>query len=216
MEPSDERSTDSAGGEPQAPASDSPAAAGWQLPAARAALFGGATALASTVALFFHLAGQSGLVVGWGFALAGLGLAAASVALGARPALPRRSRHMRSWALLGAAGFLVSALGLLADLADWPMMLSEVMAVLAVGSWWGAIGWHVLRAGHATSPDRPAAGRGFGYLSSGFAALAVLAVGAHLVLEVPAGAAPLRMAYVLWGPWGLLLARRIASGPVLV
>ena len=46
--------------------------------------------------------------------------------------------------------------------------------------------------------------------------LSIAAVGAHLMLDVPAGAAPVRMAYVLWGPWGLVLARRVARGPMLV
>ncbi len=213
MEPNDEGSTDSAGGDSQA-ASDN--GAGWRLPAARAALFGGVAAVAATVVLFFHLTGSSGLLVGWGFAVAGLALAAASVGLGARPALPRRSRRLRSWALLGAAGFLVSAAGLLADLADWPMLLSEVMAVLAVGAWWAMIGWHVLSAAPPAEGDAPTSGRAFGYLSSFCAILALAAVGAHLTLAVPAGAAPVRMAYVLWGPWGLVLARRMANGPVLV
>ncbi len=215
MQPSDEGSTENAGDDPQVAANDDDPASGWQLPVARSALAGGTLALLSAVALFFHLAGRSGLVVGWGFALAAVALAAASVALGARPVLPRRARQLRSWALLGAAGFLVSGVGLLADLADWPIVLSEVMAVLAVGAWWAMIGWHVLGRTNGKEPGS-ASGRAFGYLSSACAVLSIVAVGAHLMLDVPAGAAPVRMAYVLWGPWGLVLARRVARGPVLV
>ena len=216
MQPSDEGSIESAGDDPQVAANDDDSASGWQLPVARSALAGGTLALVSTVALFFHLAGRSGLVVGWGFALAAVALAAASVALGARPVLPRRARQLRSWALLGAAGFLVSGVGLLADLADWPIVLSEVMAVLAVGAWWAMIRWHVLGRTNGKEPGSDASGRAFGYLSSACAVLSIAAVGAHLMLDVPAGAAPVRMAYVLWGPWGLVLARRVARGPMLV
>ena len=172
--------------------------------------------MASTGALFFHLAGRSGLVVGWGFASAAVALAAASIALGATEALPRRARRLRPWALLGAAGFLVSGVGLLADLADWPIVLTEVMAVLAVASWWAMIGWHMLRRPDAARLDTESSGRGFAYLSGALALLAVAAVAAHFMMEVPSGAAPVRMAYVLWGPWGLALARRVPRDPVLV
>jgi hypothetical protein len=215
MEPSNEGSTGNVGADPQ-DAVQHDLASGWRRPAARAALLGGVLAIAATVALFFHLAGRSGLVVGWGFALAAVALAAASVALGATPVLPRRARQLRSWALLGAAGFLVSGVGLLADLADWPIVLSEVMAVLAVGGWWAMMAWHVLRKPNVMELDAQESERAFGYLSGAFALLAIAAVGAHFMLEVPSGAAPVRMAYVLWGPWGLALARRVARGPVLV
>ena len=216
MESSDEGSIGKAGAGPPVASIDDDPASGWQLPVARSALAGGALATGSTLMLLFHLAGRSGLVVGWGFALAAVALATASVALGAGPTLPRRARQLRSWAFLGAAGFLVSGIGLLADLADWPILLGEVMAVMAVGSWWAMIGYHVLRRPSTNALHAHASGRGFGYLSSAFAVLTIIAVAAQLMLEVPAGAAPVRMAYVLWGPWGLMLACRVARGPMLL
>ncbi len=220
MEPSDEGSIErgsssaSAGAGPPVTGSDDDPASGRRLTVTRAAYAGGTLALASTLVLVSHLAGRSGLLVGWGFALAAVALAVASVALGAGSALPRRARQLRSWAFLGAAGFLVSGMGLLADLADRPIVLTEVMAVLAVGAWWAMIGYHVLGRPNAGELEPPKTGRGFGYLSSAFAVLTIVAVGAQLILVVPAGAAPVRMAYVLWGPWGLVLGRRVARGPM--
>lgn len=184
---------------------------GWSAPAPRAALLGGVFALISTVLLPLHLGGHAGTLVGVGFVLAALSLAGASMALGAHSLLPHRARQLRSWSLLGAMGFLVSGIGLIADLLDWPIVLSEVIAILAVGAWWCVVGGYLL-----LQVDRkPGAGmladpRLLGYLSLACAVLALATVLAQFLWEAPTGAVPARLAYLLWGPWGLVLAMRLA------
>ena len=91
MEPSDEGSIErgsssaSAGAGPPVTGSDDDPASGRRLTVTRAAYAGGTLALASTLVLVSHLAGRSGLLVGWGFALAAVALAvAASTAVSIR------------------------------------------------------------------------------------------------------------------------------------
>jgi len=184
-------------------------ARGWRIPGEYAALLGGGLAVVSTALLPLHFLGGGGVPTGIGFGLAGLVLAAATLAIGAGSRLPRRMRSLQSWALLGAAGFAVSGLGLVADLLDWPIVASEVVAVIAVVAWWLAIGTRLL--GAARDPEV----EGFygqasvlGWASLACAALAAVAVLAQLFVPT-VGGVPARMAYVLWGPWGLIAGRAL-------
>jgi hypothetical protein len=171
--------------------------------AALASGAGGVCALAASALLPFHAGGGLGGWIAWLFFAAGLLLAAASMAFAAR--FPRHRRGgLRSWAVLGAAGFAVSGYGLVGDLIESPLVTGEIAAVVALGFWWGAVG--VL--GRSRAPR--------------FAAFSLLcAVGAALSLLIqfawaspPAGAIPIRFAYILWAPWGLALAAVLADqGP---
>ncbi len=185
--------------------------AGWSSPAARVALAGGLLALVSTGLLPLHLGGGVGPLIGFGFALAGVALAGGSMAMGAGHLLPHRARQLRYWAILGAMGFLVSGLGLLADLADLPIIASEILAILAVVAWWLVVAGYLLSS-LAVDADgtAPRGGRLLGWVSLACALLAFAALGAQLVWDPPPGAVPARFAYVLWGPWGLALASRLA------
>lgn len=177
--------------------------------AARAALLGGFLALLSTVLLPLHVDGPAGALTGLGFALAGLSLAGATMATGARDLLPRRARELRYWALLGAMGFVISGLGLIAELFEWPILLSEMLAILAVGAWWLVMGGHLVRSGGPRAAGVRGPGRAFGYFTILCAAAALLALAAQVLWQPAAGTVPARLAYVLWGPWGLVLAARL-------
>ncbi len=163
--------------------------------ARRPALIGGALALASTVLLPFHLGGGFGAVIAVGFLAGGAMLGLASIRFAGSLA---GGGGLRVAATLGAAGFVISGAGLLLDVVARAYVPVEIAAVVAVAVWWLAVGWRLRAA-------RP--GRGFGRFSllCGTAALAALA--AEIAWEPPAGAVPARFAYVLWGPWGLWLAR---------
>lgn len=169
-------------------------------PGTLAAGAGGLSALAASALLPFHAGGGLGAWIAWLFLAAGLLLAGASMAFAA--SFPRHgSGGLRSWAVLGAAGFAVSGYGLVRDLIESPLVMGEIAAVVGLGLWWGAAG--VL--GRSRAPK--------------FAAFSLLcAVGAALALltqlvwtSPPAGAIPVRFAYVLWAPWGLALAAVLAE-----
>ncbi|HUP18340.1 MAG TPA: hypothetical protein VM778_00140 [Gemmatimonadota bacterium] len=162
------------------------------------ALLGGLLTLAATVLLPFHLGGGFGTLIAIGFLAGGLLLAAASI--GFAGSFPRDSggRWLRNWALLGAAGFAVSGAGLVGDVVDRARVSAEIVAVVAVAAWWLAVGWRL----RAAKP-----GRGFGRFSLLCALASVAALAAEVAWEPPAGAVPARFAYLLWGPWGLWLAR---------
>lgn len=168
-------------------------------------------ALISTALLPLHLGGGAGALVGIGYGLAGVALAGASMGFGAHRLQPHRARQLRYWAPLGAVGFLVSGAGLLADVLDWPMVLSEVLAIVAVAAWWIATAAHLLSRVDQ-QPDGGILGgaRALGYVSLVCAVLALAAVVGQLVWDAPIGAVPARFAYLLWGPWGLVLATRLA------
>lgn len=167
---------------------------------ALAAGAGGLSALAASALLPFHAGGGLGGWIAWLFLAAGLLLAAASMAFAAR--FPRHgSGGLRSWAVLGAAGFAVSGYALVGDLIESPLVTGEIAAVVALGLWWGAVG--VL--GRRRAPK-------FAALSFVCAVGAALSLLIHFVwVSAPAGAVPLRFAYVLWAPWGLALAAVLAG-----
>jgi len=157
-----------------------------------AALLGGLLSLAATVLLPFHLGGTFGNAIGFLFLAGGIMLALASLSLGGE--LRERVPAARLWAVLGAAGFVVSGAGLVGDVIEQPFVRAEIAAVAAVAVWWTLVGWGLRRR----------------TLFAGFSLLcAMCAAGAligQVVWEPPAGAVPARFAYVLWGPWGLWLA----------
>lgn len=169
-------------------------------PGALAAAVGGLSALAASALLPFHAGGGLGGWIAWLFLAAGLLLAAASMAFAAR--FPRQgSCGLRSWAVLGAAGFAVSGYGLVGDLIESPLVTGEIAAVLALGLWWGAVG----ALGRSRVPK-------FAALSIACAAGAALSLLTQFVWSSPpAGAIPVRFAYVLWAPWGLALAAVLAD-----
>lgn len=168
---------------------------------ALAAAIGGLAALAASLMLPFHagsarLAGiELGAWIAWLFLAAGLLLAGASMAFAARS--PRHaSAGLRSWAVVGAAGFAVSGYGLVGDLIESPLVMGEIAAVIALGLWWGAAGV----VGRSRAPKFAV-----------FSILCAIGAAASLLTQVlwtapPAGAIPVRFAYVLWAPWGLALA----------
>ncbi|MGH7558532.1 MAG: hypothetical protein ACREMD_12295 [Gemmatimonadota bacterium] len=168
---------------------------------ALAAGIGGLSALAASLLLPFH-AGSARLAgveldawVAWLFLAAGLLLAGASMAFAARFPL-HGSGGLRSWAVLGAAGFAVSGYGLVGDLIESPLVMGEIAAVVALGLWWGAVGLH----------GRPQAPK-FAVFSLVCAAGGAVSLLIQLLWTTPpAGAIPVRFAYVLWAPWGLALA----------
>ena len=163
------------------------------------ALLGGLLSLAATVLLPFHLGGTFGIAIAALFFAGGLALAMASVALGG--ALRDRVAGARLWALLGAAGFVVSGAGLIGDVVEQAFVRAEIAAVAAVALWWIAV-WRGLRGRTRLA--------GFSLLCAACAAGSLVG---QIVWEPPAGAVPARFAYVLWGPWGLWLgATRRASG----
>lgn len=168
---------------------------------ALAAGIGGLGALAASLMLPYH-AGSARLAeveldawIAWLFLAAGLLLAGASMAFADR--FPRHgSAGLRSWAVLGAAGFAVSGYGLVGDLIESPLVMGEIAAVVALGLWWGAAG----AIGRARAPRFAV-----------FSILCAIGAAASLVIQVlwtapPAGAIPVRFAYLLWAPWGLSLA----------
>lgn len=161
--------------------------------AAWTAGLGGLLSLAATVLLPFHLGGGLGTWIAVGFLLGGLLLAGASIGFAGSGG----GGWLRFWAVLGAAGFAVSGVGLVGDVVDRPWVDAEIAAVVAVAVWWTAVWWR-LRG------ERP--GRGFGCFSLLCAVSSLAALAAEVAWEPPAGAVPARFAYVLWGPWGLWLA----------
>lgn len=178
------------------------AGSGWRTAETLAAATGGAAALAASVLLPFHLGGGLGDAIAGGYLLAGLLLALASIGFAAR--FPRGTGALRSWAVLGAAGFAVGGAGLVADVVERPIVGWELAGVGAVAVWWTAVWWRLRGSGR---------GRWFGRFSLLCAASAAAALVGQVVWEPPAGAVPARFAYVLWGPWGLWLAVVLARGP---
>ncbi|MBW3661161.1 MAG: hypothetical protein KY397_05955 [Gemmatimonadetes bacterium] len=162
---------------------------------------GGLVALAASVLLPFHLGGGLGTAIAVGFLAGGALLAMASIELASR--FPRDSggRWMRNWAVLGAAGFFVSGLGLVGDVVERPIVTAEIAAVAATAAWWVAVWWRLR--------DRRRWFAGFTLLA---AAGSIAALIGQAVWEPPAGAIPARFAYVLWGPWGLWLAAVLVRG----
>jgi hypothetical protein len=154
------------------------------------AFLGGLLSLAATVLLPFHLGGGLGALITAGFLMGGVALAAASLALARSLRVPGAFL----WALAGAAGFVVSGAALWGDVIERPFVIGEIAAVAAVAVWWLAV-WRGLRGRTRLA--------GFSVLC---AACAVGALVGQFVWEPPAGAVPVRFAYVLWGPWGLWLA----------
>ena len=161
-------------------------------PGRGAALWGGLTALAATILLPFHLGGTFGTAIAALFMAGGLLLALASLRLA--NALRGRLIAASLWALAGAAGFFVSGAGLIGDVVERPFVTAEIAAVAAVAVWWLAVGWGF--RGRAR----------FAFFSLLCGACAAGAIVGQYVWEPPAGAVPVRFAYVLWGPWGLWLA----------
>lgn len=164
---------------------------------------GGMLALAASMLLPFHLGGGFGTWITAGFLTGGVLLGMASIAFAMR--FPREgARMLRNWAVLGAAGFAVGGAGLLADVVERPIVTAEIVAVVAVAVWWGAV-WKRL--------EGESVGRWFGRFSLLCAASALAAFVGQLVWEPPAGAVPVRFAYVLWGPWALWLAVDLVRRP---
>jgi len=153
------------------------------------ALLGGLLSLAATVLLPFHLGGGLGTLIAVGFFGGGLALAIASLSLAGRLHVPAAI----VWALLGAAGFAVAGAGLVGDVVERPFVDAEIAAVVALAVWWAAV-WRGLRGRTKLA--------GFSLLCAACAAGAIVG---QFVWEPPAGAVPVRFAYVLWGPWGLWL-----------
>ena len=175
---------------------------------ALAAGAGGILALVASVLLPFHAGGSqvaglpAGTWIAWLFLASGLLLAAGSMAFAAR--FPRHeSGGLRSWAVLGAAGFAVSGYGLVGDVIERPLVAGEIAAVVAVGLWWGAVG--------AFAREHSSKLAAFSLLCAAGAAGALLTQ--YVWSSPPAGAIPARFAYVLWAPWGLALAK-VLAGPV--
>lgn len=158
----------------------------------RAAFWGGLFALAATILLPFHLGGTFGEAIAMLFLAGGLLLALASLRLGA--ALSARVAGARLGALAGGLGFVVSGAALVGDVVERPFVQAEVAAVAATALWW-IVTWSGFR-GRARFA-------GFSLLA---AACALGAIAGQYLWEPPAGAVPVRFAYVLWGPWGLWLA----------
>ncbi len=172
----------------------------------RAAAIGGAAACGGTLLLPLHVLGGSAAAVAVLFAVAGVSLAAATVAWGAA-LIPGRGRRPRYWALAGAMSFLIGGLGLLADSVGHPMIVSEVVAVLVLAAWWAVVAVHHV----ARATTRPGA-RLLAVVSAVSAMVALAAAAAQLLASPPAGAVPARIAYLAWGPWGLALAYRLRAG----
>jgi hypothetical protein len=161
-----------------------------------AALTGGLAALAGSALLPFHGNGGLGDWIAGLFFVAGLSLALASVELASRaPRRPSGGPSLRSWASLGAAGFVVGGSGLIGDVAGQPIVAAEIAGVLAVAAWWLAAG-RTLRGGPAAR---------LGTLSLVLAGLGLVALALQLVWSAPPGAVPVRLCYALWGPWGVWL-----------
>jgi hypothetical protein len=167
---------------------------------ALAAGAGGLCALAASALLPLHAGGGLGAWIAWLFFAAGFLLAVASMAFAGR--FPRHeSSGLRSWAVLGAAGFAVSGYGLVGDLIESPLVTGEIAAVVALGLWWGAVGVR----GRSRAPKFAA----FSFVCMAGAALSLLTQ--FVWTSPPAGAIPVRFAYVLWAPWGLALATVLAD-----
>lgn len=161
-----------------------------------AAFVGGLSAIAGSALLPFHAEGGLGTWIAGLFLVAGLALAVATIELASRASrLAGEGVGIRSWAALGAAGFVVGGAGLVGDVIDQPIVAAEIAGVVAVVAWWVTAG-RALRSGPASA---------LGAFSLLLAALALGALALQLVWEAPAGAIPARFAYVLWGPWGLWL-----------
>ena len=159
---------------------------------AAAALGGGLLSLAATVLLPFHLGGTLGTAIAGLFFAGGLLLAVASLRLGG--ALAGRVVGARLGAALGALGFAVSGAALVGDVVERPFVVAEIGAVAVVAVWW----WLVARGFRGRAK--------FSFFSLLCAACALAALAGHFLWEPPAGAVPVRFAYVLWGPWGVWLA----------
>ena len=162
---------------------------------AGAAFAGGLAALAGAALLPLHASGGGGRWIGGLFFVAGLALALATVELASRSRRTGPEAGLRSWASLGAAGFVVGGAGLIGDVLDRSIVAAEIAGVVAVAAWWLASG-RALRAGSAAW---------LGTLSLALAAFALAALALQFVWTAPAGAVPARFAYVLWGPWGVAL-----------
>jgi len=171
---------------------------------AAAAFLGGLAALAASALLPMHAGGGMGTWIAGLFLVAGLALALASIELASRA--PRREREgvgLRSWAVLGAAGFAVGGAGLVGDVIEQPIVAAEIAGVVAVAAWWLTAG-RSLRAGPASA---------LGTFSLLLAALALVALALQFAWDAPAGAVPVRFAYVLWAPWGLWLGAALLRHP---
>ena len=163
---------------------------------AGAAVAGGLAALAGSALLPFHGGGGLGEWIAGLFFVAGLALALASIELASRaPRTGSDRTGLRSWASLGAAGFVVGGAGLMGDVLERPIVAAEIAGVAAVAAWWVASG-RALRGGPAAR---------LGTLSLVLAGLAMGALALQLAWSAPAGAVPARFAYTLWGPWGVWL-----------
>lgn len=164
-------------------------------------------ALVGSGLLPLHAGGVLGGAIAVSFVCASMAMAVVTFYLGAAASLPHRHRQLRSWSLLGAVGFLISGIALVADLLSLPMVFSEVMAVLAVGAWWSSLGGSLLARGpEELLHDAGVGRRGLAVGSLVAAAAAVVAVGVQLLGDASPGAVPVRLAYLAWGPWGLLAA----------
>lgn len=168
---------------------------------AGAALGGGLAALGGTALLPVHAGGGFGAWIAGLFLVAGLALSGASLDLGSRA--PRASGDgagLRSWAALGAAGFVIGGAGLVADVVDHPIVAAEIAGVVAVAAWWVTAG-RALRRGPAAA---------LGTFALVLAALALAALALQIAWDAPEGAVPARFAYALWGPWGVWLSIALA------
>ena len=166
-----------------------------------AAFAGGLAALAGSALLPVHAGGGLGTWIAGLFLVAGLALALASIELASRVPRPAgEGAGIRSWAALGAAGFVVGGAGLVGDVIEMPIVAAEIAGVVAVAAWWVTAG-RALRSGP---------GSAFGTFSLVSAALALVALALQLTWDAPAGAIPARFAYVLWGPWGVWLGAALS------
>lgn len=173
---------------------------------ATSAIVGGLAALAASALLPLHAGGGMGTWIAGLFLVAGLALALASIELASRAARRGREREgvgLRSWATLGAAGFAVGGAGLVGDVVEQPIVAAEIAGVVAVAAWWLTAG-RTLRCGPASA---------LGTFSLLLAALALVAIALQLAWDAPAGAVPVRFAYVLWAPWGLWLGAALLRHP---
>jgi hypothetical protein len=171
---------------------------------ASAAFAGGLAALAASALLPLHAGGGMGTWIAGLFVVSGLALALASIELASRA--PRRAGEgvgLRSWAVLGAAGFAVGGAGLVGDVIEQPIVAAEIAGVVAVAAWWLTAG-RALRAGSASA---------LGTFSVLLAALALVALALQFAWDAPEGAVPVRFAYVLWAPWGLWLGTALLRHP---
>lgn len=165
-----------------------------------AAGLGGALAIASSLLLPFHTAGGYGRWIAGLFLVAAVLLSVASIDRASGFARDGRGRILRNLALLGAAGLVTGGAGLVGDVMERAFVTWEIVAVVATAVWWVALG--VLGKARRVRVASLIA-----------AALAVVAIVLHFTWEAQANAVPVRFAYVVWGPWGLVLASAPVSRP---